>query len=251
MKLNSDFTSSSTSSSGYFGPPPTVDFSRLENFSRVDDIDTAIANSAKDYDELAASTQAMGFQGAAAAAKQYSGRLLQQGINPVAAGVVEAQSRLPVYQQLASIKKDKNAATLDATTKAASIQADIEKTLGNLRLGYANTIADYNYRQSTTNLETRKLNQSQQNSDRDFTLQQGGLDLQRRKLDQDAEMNRAQIQAINLSNQMKQAELNPRLLTSPGNSWLPNYSTGQGGGSIYANSPGQRFLSTANPFRQF
>lgn len=98
----------------------------------------------KAYDAEIDTTRAQGFGAAANAGRSYAARESQMGINPVAAGAVEAASRAPTYAATSSLTKDKEAAKLDAHKAAASLQTQIAQALGTIRESYTKTLADYN-----------------------------------------------------------------------------------------------------------
>ncbi len=145
----------------------------LEEARRKEAIEAAM----KEYDALAASTEASGFQAAQNAGDTYSARLMQAGINPVASGVVTAQAKMPVFQQIQDINKEKEATRLDATNRADALAAQIAGQISQIRLGYAQTLADYNARVQGFDIDVSKFNASQ-----DMNL----YEIQQRQAAQDA-----------------------------------------------------------------
>lgn len=165
-------------------PPPPPDYSNLTAIQQEVRRKSAIAAAMKQYDELSAATQATGFQAANNAGNVYANRTMQSGINPVASGVVAAQARLPIYKQLADIGVQKEQTRLDATNKADSLAASIAANIGQLQMGYANMLADYNSKQTGYNLDLTKFNASlgnqQSEYQQDYALKAAQLALQTR-----------------------------------------------------------------------
>lgn len=128
----------------------------------------AIAQASKDFDALAASTLASGNQAANNAGNAYASRLLQSGINPIASGVVTAQAKLPVYNQIGQITTQKDQTILDASNKADALSAQISQAIASLQLGYSKTLADYNAQMTGYNFDLNKFNAGQKNNVDEF-----------------------------------------------------------------------------------
>lgn len=144
----------------YAPPPPAPNYGQLNQAYLATQRQGAINAAMKDYDALSASTQAQGFQSANNAGNIYANRLQQQGINPVASGVVAAQAKLPVYGQLAGITAQKEQTRLDATNKAQTLAAQISGQIAGLKQSYAGMLADYNSRIGGYDLDLNKFNAS-------------------------------------------------------------------------------------------
>lgn len=143
-------------------PPSAPDLALLRQLAAERKKRQNIINLAtKDFSDIEAATQAMGFQSAANASRSYANRNLQAGINPVASGVVEAQARMPVYGRMADIRSEKSKFLADSTLKADTLAAQIAETIGNIQLSYAKTLADYNASQTQYDLDLNKFNASQ------------------------------------------------------------------------------------------
>lgn len=177
-------TSSSSGSSFHASPteaPPAPGMPninplkrQLEEARRKEAIEAAM----KEYDALAASTQALGFQAAQNAGDTYAARLMQAGINPLSSGVVTAQAKMPVFQQVADINKEKEATRLDATNRADALASQIAGQIAQIRLGYAQTLADYNARIQGYNIDVSKFNASQDLSAAELAQRQSQFEAQ-------------------------------------------------------------------------
>lgn len=124
----------------------------------------AIEAAMKEYEELEAATQASGFQTAQNAGNVYAQRLMQQGISPVASGVVAAQARMPVFQQLAEIGTEKEKTKLDAVSRSDALAAQIATSIANLQSSHAKTLADFNLQNVGYQLDLSKFNAAQRQS---------------------------------------------------------------------------------------
>lgn len=160
-------------------PPVAPNYSNLTNLLDQTQRQGAIKTAMSDYDALYASTQASGFQNANNAGNAYGTRLEQQGINPVASGVVAAQARLPIYKALGDITTQKDTTRLDAVNKSNALAAQIASTIAQIQLGYSKTLADFNIQNTQMELDLNKFNASQGlnviNSSNDFQLKQKQL----------------------------------------------------------------------------
>lgn len=225
-------TSSSSSTSSLSqkgvdaGPAPAPpDYAALKAAGHSDALDSALSKAMSDYDALSASTQAIGFQGAANAGSQYSNRLMQQGINPIASGVVAAQAKLPIFKQLEEINKDKNAAQLDTQVKAASLAANIAQTVAQLQMQYSSTLADFNIKKAG-------LAQSQEQITNQNAFQQGQLGIQKGQLGVEQgklQLGRDQLPYENALTAAKIGSLNAE--TNKTNRYFTGYSDSAGGRS--------------------
>lgn len=171
----------------FYAPPPAPpDYSQLNAQYQNAQRQTSINQAMKDYDKLSASTQALGFQSANNAGSIYAQRLMQQGINPLASGVVAAQAKLPVYQQLAGINAQRDQTRLDATNKAQTLAAQIAGQIASLKQSYAGMLADYNSRIGGYDLDLNKFNAQsgfqQEQLDQDTYFKQQQLAQQRAAL---------------------------------------------------------------------
>lgn len=155
-------------------PPPTPtppDYKNLNTQLSTVRRSTAIAQAMKEYDALAASTKAAGSQNANNAGTIYANRLMQQGVNPVSSGVVAAQAKLPLFQQLADINVAKQNTKLDATAKADALAAQIAQAIAGLQLGFTQTLADFNLKNTAYELDLNKFNAAQQTQSEQFEAQ--------------------------------------------------------------------------------
>lgn len=96
------------------------------------------------FNDTINTTRSQGFQAASNASKSYAAREMQMGINPVSAGVVEAQARAPVYGAVNDLTRDKEAAKQKVRSEGASLSAQIASAIGGIRENYVKTLADYN-----------------------------------------------------------------------------------------------------------
>lgn len=146
----------------YRTPPAAPNLSALTNTQNkiMAQRNSQIAAAMKEYDALEASTRASGFQAADNAGSVYAQRLIQQGINPSASGVVAAQARLPVYNTIHEITTDREKTRLDASSRADSLAAQLASTTEQIKLGYANLLADYNIKQTGLEVDASKFNAS-------------------------------------------------------------------------------------------
>jgi hypothetical protein len=156
-----------------FPPPPAPpDYANLQALQDRVQRQKMIKQAMSQYDDLEASTRAMGGQAANNAGNVYSNRLMQQGVNPIASGVVAAQAKLPVYNQLAQINTEKQATRLDAVNKADSLAANIASTMANIQLGYSKMLADYNAQGAGYQLDYSKFNAAQAQRAQEFSQTQ-------------------------------------------------------------------------------
>lgn len=147
------------------GPPPIMpDISDLERLQEQRRRRKAIKEAEADFDALSASTRASGFQQADTAGNVYAQRLLQQGINPVASGVVTAQAKMPIFGKLNEIEAEKNKVSLDYGAKADEMAANIAKVIAEIQLSYSKSLADYNTTNAAFNLDLQKFDESKRNA---------------------------------------------------------------------------------------
>lgn len=214
--------SSSSSSKNIFGvdagpAPAAPDYAKLEAAGRTPQIDEALAKSMSDYDALSASTAAIGFQGANNAGNVYANRLMQQGINPVASGVVAAQAKLPVFKQLADINKEKSGLNVDTKVKAASLAANIAQTVAQLQMSYASTLADFNIKKAGLSQNAQELSATNDFRNASLGLDREKLGLSREQLGMERELNAAKIAAMNADT--RQTSLTTR---NQNRRWIPH-----------------------------
>lgn len=153
---------------GIFAAPPAApaapappNYSNLENQLNAVQRQGAIKKAMANYDALAATTKAAGFQAASNAGSVYAQRLQQQGINPVASGVVAAQAKLPVYSALEGIEQQKDQTRLTAVNQSQQLAAQIANQIAGLQLNYSGMLADYNKANTGYNLDLNKFNAGQ------------------------------------------------------------------------------------------
>lgn len=143
-------------------PAAGPDLGRLEALYGKVNRKKMIKKAMTSYDDLHAATEASGFQSAGNAGSVYANRMMQQGINPVASGVVAAQARIPVYKALAEINTEKNATRLDAVSRADALAANIAQSIASLQSTHAKTLNDFNLTQAGYNVDLSKFSKSQE-----------------------------------------------------------------------------------------
>lgn len=102
---------------------------------------------------------AAGTQAANNAASEYANRATQQGGSALGAGVVKAQSMMPVLQANASLKSEAADVAAKAHQDAASLASQIAGTIGSLRTSYLQTLTGFAQGQQGLALDTFKANQ--------------------------------------------------------------------------------------------
>jgi hypothetical protein len=120
------------------------------------------------FDALAASTLASGSQAASNAGSAYANQELQQGVNPIASGVVAAQAKLPVYQSLEGIETQKTASVNDLYKNSMGLDYNIQNSIAGLREDYAKTLASYNSQIAGYNTNLATFNAGQTNQAGEF-----------------------------------------------------------------------------------
>lgn len=145
----------------FAAPPAAPNYAHLQALQDQVERKANIAAALKSYDALSASTQASGFQNAQNAGNVYANRLMQQGVNPLASGLVAAQARTQVYGQLDDINQQKQQTRLDASNKADALAAQIASTISGLQLSYSKSLADFNQQNSAYALDLNKFNANQ------------------------------------------------------------------------------------------
>lgn len=151
-------------------PPAAPDYSGLVgqetaiNKRTKAQVDTTSAG----YDALAASTLASGNQAASNAGAAYANQELQQGVNPIASGVVAAQAKLPVYQSLEGIQTEKTASVNDLYKNSMGLDYNIQNSIAGLRNDYAKTLASYNSQIAGYNTNLATFNAGQANQTGEF-----------------------------------------------------------------------------------
>lgn len=199
-------------------PPSTAQLQALlYNSQRQQSLNKAMA----DYDALSSSTKAQGFQAADNAGTSYANRLMQSGINATSAGVVSAQSKLPVYSQLATINTQKDQTQLDAVNRSQSLAAQIAAQIAQIQLGYTKTLADYNSQQTGYNLDLQKFNSNLASQNSEFSSDSA------QKAAEFAATQAQQNYQFGVTNQSKIQSLNP----NANRSYIPDQ------GPIQFNSP--------------
>lgn len=172
----------------FYQPPVAPNVKPLQRLQNrvVSNNNKQIAAAMEEYDALAASTQASGFQSASNAANAYTNRLMQAGINPIASGVVQAQARLPIYNQLSQINSEKSRVRLDAAGRADALAAQIADKISSLQMAYTSQLAQYNQATAAYQLDLNKFNAGQSTrlleNDRAYEMQQKQLELQAAQL---------------------------------------------------------------------
>ena len=94
----------------------------------------------------------MGTQAANNAATEYANRAAQSGGNALGAGVVKAQSMMPVMASNNKLQTDAADVAAKAHQEAATLSSQIAANIGQLRQGYLSTLTDYATKTANTNL---------------------------------------------------------------------------------------------------
>lgn len=116
--------------------------------------------------QVAARNAAIGYntsagnQAANNAASEYANRASQSGGSALGAGVVKAQSLMPVLSQNAQLRTDAADVAAKAHQDAASLASQIAGTIGNLRTSYLSTLTGYAQGQQQLALDKYKAEQS-------------------------------------------------------------------------------------------
>lgn len=101
-----------------------------------------------------------GQQAANNAASQYAAAAQQAGGSTLGAGVVKAQSMMPVFSANASLHTQAANVAAQNSQAAASLAANVASTIGNLRQSYLNTLANYTTSQQQLGLQTYEATQN-------------------------------------------------------------------------------------------
>lgn len=112
------------------------------------------------------------------AARSYSQRLTQQGQNPVAAGVVQAQVEASGNRQAGELAVQRDNLKLQANKDAAMVAAGLAEQISSLRNDYVKTLADYNSRQAGLNFRTKATNATNAMSGEELALKRRLTDAQ-------------------------------------------------------------------------
>lgn len=101
-----------------------------------------------------------GMQAANNAASQYAAAAQQAGGSTLGAGVVKAQSMMPVYAANAGLRTEAANVAAQNSQAAAGLAANVASTIGNLRQSYLNTLAGYTTSQQQLGLQTYEATQN-------------------------------------------------------------------------------------------
>lgn len=88
----------------------------------------------------------------------YSNRLMQQGVAPVAGGVVEAMGRRAGNENTRALMSEREGIALNAKKESMNLQAMIADKLAGIRDSYTKTVADYNARKAGLEFDTSSTN---------------------------------------------------------------------------------------------
>lgn len=176
--------SSGSSSLDYHVTPPRIARPQPIDFHELSDqyglvprrFDTNQAT--QGLDDLISATQVAGGQQARNAATSYSNRLTQQGQNPVAAGVVQAQVQNQANTQVKDLTVQRDQMRLAAQKDAALVASGIAEKIAGVRQAYSQTLADYNARQSGIDLTASSTNASNNLSATELALKKRLQDAQ-------------------------------------------------------------------------
>ncbi len=105
-----------------------------------------------------AQNTASGNQAANNAAREYTNRAAQSGGSALGAGVVKAQSLLPVMSGNNQLRTQAADIAAEAHQKAASLSSQIASTLGQLRTSYLGTLADFSAKQQGMAIQNNQFN---------------------------------------------------------------------------------------------
>lgn len=101
----------------------------------------------------------LGTQAANSASQEYANRAAQAGGSSQAAGVVKAQSLLPVYQQNSQAMQQEAGTEASYGAQAINLQTQIASTLAQLNTSYAATLANYVTQQRGQDISQASTNQ--------------------------------------------------------------------------------------------
>lgn len=102
----------------------------------------------------------LGTQAANSASQEYATRAQQAGGSSQAAGVVRAQSLLPVFQQNSQARQQEAGTEASYASQAIGLQASLASQLAQLRTSYAGTLANYLTQQRGQDISQAQANQS-------------------------------------------------------------------------------------------
>ncbi len=107
-----------------------------------------------------AQNTASGNQAANNAAREYANRAAQSGGSSLGAGVVKAQSLLPVMSSNNQLRTQAADVAAEAHQKAASLSSQIATTLSQLRTSYLGTLSDFAAKQQGMAMQNNQFNSS-------------------------------------------------------------------------------------------
>jgi len=105
-----------------------------------------------------AQNTASGNQAANNAAREYTNRAAQSGGSSLGAGVVKAQSLLPVMSSNNQLQTQAADIAAKAHQDAASLSSQIANTIGQLRQSYLGTLADFSTKQQGMAIQNNQFN---------------------------------------------------------------------------------------------
>lgn len=147
-------------------------------------------------DQVNARNNAIGFNTAAGtqaannAASEFANRASQSGGSALGAGVVKAQSMMPVLQQNAALRTDAADVAARAHQSAATLASQIAGTIGQLRTSYLQTLTGFVGNQQALALDTYKANQGVAGDAANRQYQYAALAEQARQANQSASVTR-------------------------------------------------------------
>lgn len=130
-------------------PPEEPDYSELENELSMIPGRFNPGRATASFDDSIAKTGAITGQLSENAANVYAQRLLRMGINPTAAGVVRAQTKLAGNRQVADMRLQRDQYQQQVKKEAATLSAQIAANLAQLRESYSRTLAEFNMQQAS------------------------------------------------------------------------------------------------------
>lgn len=167
---------------------PNADSNMQELLSSYAGIQTAFDPSA----QVEARNNAIGYNTAAGgqaannAASEYASRAAQSGASSLGAGVVKAQSMMPVLQQNAALKTEAADVAAKAHQEAANLASQVASTIGQLRTSYLQTLTGFVGQQQGLQLDTFKANQGVASDAANRQYQYASLQEQARQANQTA-----------------------------------------------------------------
>lgn len=101
---------------------------------------------------------ASGSQAANNAATEYSNRAAQTGGSQLGAGVVKAQSMMPVYKANSDLRLEAANVAAQSRQQGLSLASQIANNIGQLRQSYLGTLADYSAKQQGMAIQNNQFN---------------------------------------------------------------------------------------------